>query len=48
MSDDHSVWLSGSAHLKVIHELMAECDPMKVRELWKKYAPANFSCPVVA
>jgi hypothetical protein len=45
-SDDHSVWSSGEASRKKILTLITQVNPEQARELWAKYAPKGFSCPI--
>ncbi len=45
-SDAPGVCGAGEAHMRRIRKLMEEVDDKTVRELWSKYAPAEFTCPV--
>jgi hypothetical protein len=45
-SDDHQVWAAGEAANKELARLVKLVDQGKVRELWAKYAPKDFSCPI--
>lgn len=45
-SDDHSVWLRGEAHSKLIKKLIEQVSVEKARELWAKYAPEGINCYV--
>jgi hypothetical protein len=40
-SDDHSVWLGGEAHSKLIQKLIKLVPVEKAKELWAKYAPED-------
>lgn len=46
MSDDHSVFVSGESHGRLLGTLAGQVAPETARFLWAKYAPQGFSCPV--
>lgn len=45
-SDDHRVWCGGEAHWRKIKGLIEKVPVDKVKELWAKYAPKDYNCPV--
>ena len=46
MSDSYGVALAGERHMSKVRTLMGKVEPSVARELWAKYAPDNFPCPV--
>jgi hypothetical protein len=46
MSDSYAVTLAGQRHMDEIRGIVAQCPVDVVRNLWAKYAPAEFDCPV--
>lgn len=47
-SDDHRVWSNGEKHWKIIRKLIEQIPTEKVLQLWEKYAPKDWGCPVGA
>ena len=45
-SDDYGYWMRGMENEGKILKLVQILEPEKVRALWAKFAPVEFSCPV--